>query len=102
MNTKRTLEEDMSLKFVHLIYGILNKHTEKRKAFVYYHDTYVDGDCTVHMHKFKRKGIVLYKKLKELCDQLEQEGINGFQPTSAKTERYSGIVLYHKVKNNGR
>ena len=99
MNTKRTLEEDMSLKFVHLIYGIINEHTEKRKAFVYYHDSYVDGDCTVHMHKFKRKGIVSYKKLKELCDHLEQEGINGFQPTSAKTERYSGIVLYHKVKN---
>jgi dihydrodipicolinate synthase/N-acetylneuraminate lyase len=51
------------------------------------------------MHKFKRKGIVSYKKLKELCNHLEQEGINGFQPTSAKTESYSGIVLYHKVKN---
>ncbi len=87
----------MSLKFTHLIYDILNKHTVKR--FTYYHDTYIDGDYTVHMHKFKRKGIVSYKRLKELCDHLEQEGIYGFQPTSAKTERYSGIVLYHKVKN---
>jgi hypothetical protein len=96
MKTKTTLTEDMSLKFIHLIYGIINKHTVNR--FTYYHDSYIDKGCMVHMHKFKRKGIVSYKKLKELCNYLEQEGISGFQPTSAKTERYSGIVLYHKVK----
>jgi hypothetical protein len=97
MSIKRTLEEDMSLRFVHLIYDILNKHTVKR--FTYYHDSYVEDDVTVHMHKFKRKGIVSFKRLKELCNHLEQEGIKGFKPTSAKTESYSGIVLYHKVKN---
>lgn len=96
MKRKQTLEEDMSLKFIHLIYGILNMYTVKR--FTYYHDSYVEGNYIVHMHKFKRKGIVSQKRLRELCQHLKDHGIDGFQPTSQKTESYSGIVKYHKVK----
>lgn len=96
MKKNNTLEQDMSLRFVHHIYGLINEFTIKR--YTYYHDSYIEGNCVVHMHKFKRQGVVRQTKLKELCKHLELNGIHGFKPTSKKTESHSGIVLYHKVR----
>jgi hypothetical protein len=94
--TKQTLAEDMSNKFIHLIYDILKKNS--RHHFTYYHDTYIKGKYEVHMHKFKTLGIMPDSELEWLCNQLVKEGITGFQPTSKKTESYSGIIHYHKVR----
>lgn len=96
--SKQTLQEDMSQGLIYKIYDAINEYTGFEGRFHYYHDTYEKGGYTVHVHKFKRKGILSYDKLKQLCDHLEQEGFFGFQPTSTKRETYSGIVRYHKVK----
>jgi len=96
--SKRTLEEDMSQGLIYKIYNIINDYTGHTGKFYYYHDSYEKDGYVNHLHKFKRKGILSYNKLKDLCNHLEQEGICGFQPTSPKREKYSGIVRYHKVK----
>lgn len=96
--SKTTLEEDMSQGLIYKIYDTINEYTGFNGRFHYYHDSYEKDGYTVHLHKFKRKGILSYNKLKDLCNHLEEEGFFGFQPTSPKREKYSGIIRYHKVK----
>jgi hypothetical protein len=95
---KATLEQDMTKGLIFKIYDAINDYTGHEGRFHYYHDSYEKDGYTVHLHKFKQRGILSRKKLQDLCNHLEEEGIFGFQPTSPKREKYSGVVRYHKVK----
>lgn len=96
---KQTLQEDMSSGLINKVQYTINQYTGQSSRFYYYHDSYKKDGCIVHMHKFKRKGILSHNELQELCQHLDQQGFYGFKPTSTKTEQYSGIVRYHKVKS---
>lgn len=98
MKKKTTLANDMPSNLIDRIRDSINQYTGFKGRYGYYHDNYMEGKYEVHLHKFKRKGVLSRSKLQDICDHLKEEGFYGFQPTSEDAESYSGIVRYHKVK----
>lgn len=96
--TKYTLDQDMPYSLIDSIQSAIKDCVNVKKKFYYWHDQYPEGRYTMHVHKLKCPAILSYKTLRKICDYLEGLDFYGFQPTSEKTETWSGIARYYKAK----